>query len=166
VYRKDVAEIVGAALPGDRVRAGRTVPLRVSLRPYAGREYVDIVPITVPRSLAGRTVKLEVASGAEVKPDLPRPETLRGLMDNLATTFSAASLVVSIGTTDGGVSLRGCLIPGLPPSALDTLKPAHQSRRAEPYRMAERTVFPSARLVKGKQELTLRVEDENAGNGR
>jgi hypothetical protein len=35
-YRRDVAEIIGVSLPGQDVHAGDTVPLRVTLRPYAG----------------------------------------------------------------------------------------------------------------------------------
>ena len=49
-YRQDFAEIVSVALPSDEVRAGDTVPLRVTLRPYAGREYVETVPVADPRA--------------------------------------------------------------------------------------------------------------------
>ena len=49
-YRRDVAEIVGVSLPGQEVHAGDTVPLRVTLRPYAGPEYVETVPVIIPRT--------------------------------------------------------------------------------------------------------------------
>jgi len=156
-YRNDVAEIVGASLPDERVRPGETLPVRVVLRPYAGKEFVEVVPVLVPRALAGKTVKIEVASGALVRPDVPKPESLRGLMENLRVSYPGKSIVVSLSTSDSGVSLRGRLIPSLPDSALDTLRSANQTRRADGYRVADRTLHPCDRLVSGRQELTARV---------
>jgi hypothetical protein len=156
-YRNDVAEIVSASLPDDRVRPGEPIPVRVVLRPYAGKEFVEVVPVLVPRALAGKTIKIDVASGALVRPDVPKPESLRGLMENLGVSFPSKSIVVSVSTPDSGVSLRGRLIPSLPDSALDTLRSANQTRRADAYRMAERTLHPCDRLVSGRQELTARV---------
>jgi len=162
-FRRDVAEIVGVSMPGDVVHAGDTVALRVTMRPYAGSEYVEIVPVVIPRSVGGDMVKLEVASGAQVKPDTPQAESLRGYIDNLRKFYSASSIVVSVQTPDDGASLRGKLLSGLPPAALDTLRPGNQTRRADAYRVADRTVFPSKRLVSGKQELTLYVRDDVLG---
>ena len=71
--------------------------------------------------------------------------------------------MVSLQTPDDGASLRGRLLSGLPPSALDTLRPGNQTRRADAYRVADRTVFPSRRLVSGKQDLTVFVRDDNLG---
>jgi hypothetical protein len=156
-YRNDVAEIVAAALPDERVRPGENLPVRVVLRPYAGKEFVEVVPVVVPRALAGKTIKIDVASGALVRPDVPKPESLRGLMDNLRVAYPGQSIVVSLSTPDSGVSLRGRLIPGLPDSALDTLRSANQTRRADAYHVAERTLHPCDRLVSGRQELTARV---------
>ena len=73
-YRRDVAEIIGVSLPGQEVHAGDTVPLRVTLRPYAGPEYVETVPVVIPRTVAGEVIKIEVASGAQVRPDVPQAE--------------------------------------------------------------------------------------------
>jgi hypothetical protein len=156
-YRNDVAEIVSVSLPDERVRPGETLPVRVVLRPYAGKEFVEVVPVPVPRALAGKTIKIDVASGALVRPDVPKPESLRGLMENLGVSYPSKSIVVSVSTPDSGVSLRGRLIPSLPDSALDTLRSANQTRRADAYRVAERTLHPCDHLVSGRQELTARV---------
>ena len=67
-YRRDVAEIIGVSLPGQDVHAGDTVPLRVTLRPYAGPEYVETVPVIIPRTVGGQVIKIEVASGAHGPP--------------------------------------------------------------------------------------------------
>jgi len=156
-YRNDVAEIVSASLPDERVRPGETVPVRVVLRPYAGKEFVEVVPVLIPRALAGKTIKIDVAAGGLVRPDMPKPEGLRGLMENLGVSYPGKSIVVSVSTPDSGVSLRGRLIPSLPDSALDTLRSANQTRRADAYRVTERTHHLCDRLVIGRQELTARV---------
>jgi hypothetical protein len=165
-FRRDIAEIISVALPGDEVRAGDTVPLRVTLRPYAGREYVETVPVVIPERLAGRAVRIEVASGALVRPDIPRAETLVGFIENLRSYYTASSIVVSLSLPEDGASLRGHLIPSLPASALDTLRTASQTRRADSYRLAERTVVASTRLVSGRQELVLNVREDALGRNR
>ena len=156
-YRNDVAEIVGASLPDERVRPGETIPLRVVLRPYAGKEFVETVSVLVPRTLAGKAIKIDVAAGGLVRPDVPKPESLRGLMENLRASYPGQSIVISLATPDSGVSLRGRLIPSLPDSAMDTLRSANQTRRADAYRVANRTAHLCDRLVSGRQELTARV---------
>jgi hypothetical protein len=165
-FRRDLSEIVSVALPGDTVRAGDVVPFRVTLKPYAGPEFVETVPVRIPSSLAGQSVKVEVAAGALVRPDAAKPESLRGYIDNLRNYYNASSIVVSLNTPDDGASVRGHLIPNLPESALDTLRTGNQTRRADAYRVAERTVFPSTKPVTGRQELTLVVREDVLGKNR
>jgi hypothetical protein len=165
-YRKDFAEIISVALPSDEVRAGDTLPLRVTLRPYAGREYVETVPVQIPERLAGQAVRVEVASGSMVRPDVARPENLTGFIENLRSYYTASSIVVSLSLPEDGASLRGHLIPSLPPSALDTLRSASATRRADSYRVADRTVHPSQRLVTGRQELVVQVKEDSLGRNR
>jgi hypothetical protein len=162
-FRRDVAEIVAVSLPGEDVHAGDTVPVRVTLRPYAGPEYVETVPVIIPRAMAGETVKIEVASGAVAKPEVPQAESLRGYIDNLRRFYTASSIVVTLQTPDDGASLRGRLLSTLPSAALDTLRPGNQTRRADAYHVADRTIFPSSRLVSGRQELSVAVRDDNLG---
>ncbi len=163
-YRRDVAEIVGVAMPTQEVRAGDTVDLRVTMRPYAGSEYVETVPVIIPRTVAGQTLKIDVASGASVKPDLPQAETLPVYIENLRKSYSASSIVVTLQTPDDGASLRGRLISGMPASALDTLRTGNQTARAGAYHIADRTVFPARQLVSGKEELTVAVKSDALGD--
>jgi hypothetical protein len=165
-FRRDVAEIVGVSLPSEELYAGDTVPLRVTLRPYAGPEYVETVPMVIPRTVSGELIKIEVSSGALVRPDVPSAESLRGYIDNLRKFYTASSIVVSVQTPGDGASLRGRLLSAMPASALDTLRPGNQTRRADAYRVADRTVFPSRRLVSGRQELSVLVRDDTLGNGK
>jgi hypothetical protein len=163
-YRRDVAEIVSVAMPGGDVHGGDTIPVRVTLRPYAGPEYVETVPVIIPRTVAGQQVRIEVASGALVRPDVPQAESLRGYLDNMRKAYAASSIVVTLQTPDDGASLRGRLIQGLPASALDTLRPASQTRRADNYHIADRTVFPARQLVSGRQDLQVLVKDDTLGS--
>jgi hypothetical protein len=162
-YRRDVAEIVAVAMPTQEVHAGDTVDLRVTMRPYAGSEYVETVPVIIPRTVAGQTLKIEVATGASVKPDLPQAETLPVYIENLRKSYSASSIVVTLQTPDDGASLRGRLISGMPASALDTLRTGNQTARAGAYHIADRTVFPARQLVSGKEELTVAVKSDALG---
>jgi len=164
-FRADIAEIVGLAAPGEDVTAATTLPLRVTLRPYAGAEFVETLTIDVPRELAGRTMKIEVAGGAQVKPDLPRAENLRDFIENLRTYYAASTMVVSVVTKEDGASLRGQLIHNLPPSALDSLRGVHQTRRADIFQVVERTVFPRSRVISGHQTITVQVIDRKGPKG-
>ena len=93
-YRRDVAEIIGVSLPGQEVHAGDTVPLRVTLRPYAGTEYVETVPVVIPRTVARRAAQDRGRLGALVRPDVPQAESLRGYIDNLRKYYTASTIVV------------------------------------------------------------------------
>jgi hypothetical protein len=121
------------------------------------------VPVIIPRTVAGETLKLEVASGSLVRPDVPQAESLRGYIDNLRKSYSASSIVVTMQTPDDGAALRGQLIKGLPAAALDTLRPGNQTKRADSYRVADRTVYPARQLVSGRQDLQIQVKDDPLG---
>jgi hypothetical protein len=158
-YRAGTAEITALAAPGGKVRAGGRLPLTVTLRPYAGAERGETLDIAVPAALAGHAVKIEVAGGAQVKPELARAEDLAGLVANLRVFYPAQSLVVSLSTLDDGVALHGRLLRNLPPSALDTLRPAGQSRQADAFRVVSRTAFPRRVIITGQKSVTVRVRD-------
>ena len=102
-YRRDVAEIVGVSLPGQEVHAGDTVPLRVTLRPYAGPEYVETVPVDHPAhgGRRGRS-RSRSRSGALVRPDVPQAESLRGYIDNMRKYYGASTIVATLQTPDDG----------------------------------------------------------------
>jgi hypothetical protein len=162
-FRRDVAEIVAVSLPGQEVHAGDTVSLRVTLRPYAGPEYVETVPVVIPRTVAGEVIKIEVASGALVRPDVPQAESLKVYIDNMRKYYGASTIVATLQTADAGASLRGQLIQGLPASAMDTLRPSKATKRADSYAIADRTVFPAKHLVSGKQDLQVLVKSDVLG---
>jgi hypothetical protein len=159
-YKADVAEIVGVSLNSDELEPGSRPNLYVTLRPYAGAEYVQSIPLEVPRALAGQTVKVVVTAGNLAKPDVAPPESLGGLIDNLRKGYPARAIVVGLETPDEGVTLRGSVIPDLPGSVIDTLRPGASTRRADTFKRAARFVVPTHGVVQGKQEITIRVKDD------
>jgi hypothetical protein len=159
-YRAAVAEIVGIALNSDELEAGSRPNLNVTLRPYDGAEFTETIPIQVPRELVGQPVKIIASAGALAKPDLAPPESLGGLVDNLRKSYSARSIVVSFETFDEGVALRGRIVPDLPDSVIDTLRPGASTRRTETFRRALRVVAPMSMVVQGRQELAVRVRSD------
>jgi hypothetical protein len=159
-YKADVAEIVGVSLNSDELEPGSRPNLYVTLRPYAGAEYVQAIPFDVPRALAGQTVKVVVTAGNLAKPDVAPPESLGGLIDNLRKGYPARAIVVGLETPDEGVTLRGSVIPDLPGSVIDTLRPGASTRRADTFKRAARFVVPTHGVVQGKQEIAIRVKDD------
>jgi len=162
-FQRRVVEIVGAALPGGVVRAGQAVPLAVSLRPYAGAEYTQTIPFSIPSSAAGQTLKIEIVAGAAAKPDAAPPETLDAYLTYLTKYYPSSSIVISVQTLEDGAATRGRLLPDLPSAALDTLRTSARTRRTEVYRVADRVVIPTDRILLGKQELTVTVDANAAG---
>ncbi|HZS42274.1 MAG TPA: SpoIVB peptidase S55 domain-containing protein [Polyangia bacterium] len=159
-YKADVADIVGISLNSDELEPGSRPSLYVTLRPYNGPEYVQAVPFDVPRSLAGQTIKVVTTAGNGTKPDVAPPENLGGLIENLRKSYPARSIVVSLETPDEGVTLRGSVIPDLPGSIIDTLRPDASTRRADTFKRASRFVVPTHGIVQGKQEITVRVKND------
>jgi hypothetical protein len=159
LYRSQVADVVSLALPSDELEPGTTTMVRVAVRPFGqSLEYV-MVPVEVPRALAGQTVKLEVQAGAQVKPELAAPDSLSDFVDNLRKGYSGKSVVATITTSDEGVNLRGKIVPSLPASVLATLRPGASSRRGEVQKRIYRTVHDVGWVMQGKQELTVQIKD-------
>jgi hypothetical protein len=94
---------------------------------------------------------------------VPQAESLSVYIDNMRKYYGGSTIVVTMQTPDAGASLRGRLIEGLPASAMDTLRPANQTRRADSYAIADRTVYPMKQLVNGKQDLQLVVKSDVLG---
>lgn len=158
-YRPNIAEITGISMRADEVEPGSRPGLVVTLRPYNGPEFSHIVAIDIPAKLAGKTLKIEAAAGNLVKPDVAPPETLGALLDNLRKSYGARSIVVSMQTPDQGLMLREKVVPDLPASVMDTLRPGASTRRGEAFKLAARMVVPMPSIVVGKRELQIKVKE-------
>ena len=158
--RSDFAEITDLRVSSDEVDPGTRINLQATMRPFGGPEETRILPLEIPRSLAGTTLRVEVAAGGAVQPEIAAPEDVGDLLDAVEKQFPQNALVVSIYGPDEGVTLRGEVVPNLPSSVLDTLRPAASSRARGKLVGAARTVVPTGRILAGRAELSLRVRKE------
>ena len=46
---------------------------------------------------------------------------------------------------------------------MDTLRPSNQTKRADSYSIADRTVYPMKQLVSGKQDIQVLVKSDVLG---
>jgi hypothetical protein len=159
-YRSELAEIVGVSLVSDELEPDTRPSLYVTLRPYNGTPMVRAVPFEVPRWLAGQTIKIEASAGNLVKPESAPPESLSELVENLRKGYAAQKLVVTITSTDEGVSHRGHLIPSLPASVIATLRPGSTTRRGEVQKRLARFALDMGTILVGSKELTVQVKDD------
>jgi len=133
--------------------------LEVVLEPFEGPRYVERVPVTLPATLAGKIVKLEVVPGDFARLDVAPPENVGQLIDALRKTYAGNVLVVTAYTADEGVTMGGKIVPRLPDSALDSARPAASQKGAEPYRSMFRVAVPMKRVIQGRAELNVQVEE-------
>jgi hypothetical protein len=159
-YKADYAQVTGLRLSTDELEPGSRVNLQVLMLPYGKPEYVENIPIEIPRRLAGQSVRIDVAAGQTVRPDLPAPVNLRGYIDGLRRSYSSRTLVVTIQTPDEGAMIRGKVVPDLPSSELDTLRPSTATARSTSFRPGARIIHEARRVVTGQTSIQVRVKDE------
>jgi hypothetical protein len=160
-YRFDGwAEIRELRLGADELEPGQTTHLYVTLRTFDGPDILKVIPLAIPSSLAGSTLKVEVTAGSELRPDVASPRKLADLLHNLAQAYPADAMVVSLQLPDEGLALRGHVVRDLPASAVDALRPASSSERGDSFRHSLRTVVPMDRVIQGKQEIQVKVREE------
>jgi hypothetical protein len=106
-----------------RPRAGRTVPLKVLLRPHRGEEIVRTVPIQIPENARGNLSvvvsdgsRLAQADQAEAR-QLP-PRSVPQLLRVLNQTRRHDTLYVRLLSAEPGAVVRGERMAALPPSVL------------------------------------------------
>jgi hypothetical protein len=158
-YRVDVADIIEASLSAETVEPGSRPSLRVVLRPYGKKDETVSVPLYIPESLAGHTVKLTVQAGSTVRPDSAPPESLHQLIESFGRVYPQQAIVVSLEEPEEGLTLRGQLLPELPGSVLDSLRPSTEARRSDSLKHVQRDVVETSFITVGKQELSVRVRD-------
>jgi hypothetical protein len=158
-WQRDFSYVRSVSASAAEVDPGATLELRVLLGRYGAGPELRTVRVEVPRELAGRELDVEVAGGSEVVPDLAEPESLGDLIRNVSTRYPSDALVVSVRMPGQGVTLRGRVIPNLPGSALDALRPSVSTESGEPFQNFRRTVVPVGRVVLGRDRVRLRVRE-------
>jgi hypothetical protein len=157
-YRRAEAEIIGAYVAAERLRAGERVAVNVVLRPYDGPEEVRRLMVDLPATAAGEEVTVHVTGGAAARRPLAAPRSLDDVIGNLGRDFAATSVVVTLQRRTPGVSLRGHVALDLPPSALDALRPLAADVHEQPLSTVSQVELPAGRIVSGSARLELEVE--------
>lgn len=158
-WAREFAFVRSVSLARAEVDPGDEAELRVSLGRYGQPPEMRVIRVPIGRELAGREVELEVASGSDTVPDLAEPESLDDVLRNLQTRYPDDALVVSMKLPDQGVTLRGRVVPNLPSSALDLLRPGASTDGGEALQNMRRVVVPIGRVVLGRDRVRLRVRE-------
>lgn len=159
-FRNDVVEIVGLKVGTTTVKPGAKISLRVTFRPFSGRDFTKTYTVKIPAALDGSLISLEVASGSLVKPDLAAPQDLPQLLQNLQENYSARSLVISMATPHDGLALRGHVVRSLPQSAIDTLSTAANISDTKKLKTIWHHAHGTRRIIAGKKSIRIRVNSE------
>lgn len=158
-FGRNVAEVLGAYVTTEEPEPGSTLPVHVVLRPYAGPEEVRILRVPIPSNVEGQNLEIEITGGASASPPSPEPQSLDDVLSNLQRTFPSTSLVVTLRRQAPGVSVRGHVAEDLPPSALDSLRPAAQDSGARQLRTVAQRATPTNWVISGRARLRLRAAD-------
>lgn len=156
-FERDTVRIVDAAVSGDEVDPGSTVPIRVTLRRWSQDEEIRVVNVRIPQRLAGETVRVEIEGGGAVRMDHPQPRDLDELLTNVQQAYSSTSLIASVRTPQRGLRFAGHVVRHLPPSALDTLQLRNDADRNRPFITYDRHEVDLGAVVGGNARVDLRV---------
>ena len=147
-----------------RPRAGRTVPLKVLLRPHRGEEIIRTVPIDIPVNARGNLTivvsdgnRLAQADTAEAR-QLP-PRTMPQLVRALNHVRRNDTLYVRLQSAEPGAIVRGERMASLPPSVMavvDGDRSSGASASLNSATLGEWTIA-TGRAVSGTRTLTMAV---------
>jgi hypothetical protein len=110
-----------------RPRAGRTVPVKILLRPHRGDDIIRTVPIEIPSNASG-SLSLLVSDGARLaqaetrEARLPQPRSVPQLVRALGRERRNDRLYVKLLSSQPGAVVNGEILPSLPPSVLAVIE--------------------------------------------
>jgi SpoIVB peptidase S55 len=122
------ATLERAWIDDPRPRAGRTVPLKLLLRPHRGDEFVRTVSIEIPSNARGNLslvvsdgTRLAQAEQAELR-QAAAPRTVPQLVRVLNQARRGDTLYIRLVSRDAGAIVRGERLASLPPSVLEVVE--------------------------------------------
>ncbi len=153
-------------LDDTRLRAGRTVGLKVLMRSYRGEDTVRTIPVEIPQGTRG-PLTLLVTDGARLAQWEQREwrqaletQSVAQLIRVFNTTRRNNRLYVRLVRQEAGAVVRGEPLPALPPSALAVLEADRSGGSFTPLRSAvvAEWEFPLEHAVTGARQLTFTLE--------
>ena len=152
-------------LDDPRPRAGRTVPLKVSLRTFRGEEVVRTLPVTIPSNASG-TLSILVSDGARLGQAELRearlPQQQRGVSQMIRALNKGRrnnTLYIKLLGSDAGAVVNGELLSSLPPSVLGVLEADRNGGNFNPLHTATlgEWELPTDHAVSGARTITVTV---------
>ncbi len=165
---RQTATIERLRVPQSRVKAGDTVALTVTVRPY-GKPTVDVpVELSLPPNLPRGQVRVAVTSGSDaeeargaVGAARPRPVSLDQLIARYLALGDSSQLVAQAGLTGGGAAMLGEELPDLPRGAMSALR-ATRPTDLRPLAAVLKVVKPTEWVLSGRQMVVLQVDSAAA----
>ena len=156
-YGAPVEQIERVRINQEELRAGDLLEILVDLRPPRGPMRTEVISLRIPEDAGGERVVVELGGGGWITPYAPIPGDLDDLLDNLAQSYPARSMVGTIYRPGEGLATEHGLVETLPESVLQTLSPAGSNRRAVHFKQAARRVIRTDSIVQGQASLELEI---------
>lgn len=156
-YGAPVEQIERIRINQDELRAGDLLEVIVDLRPPRGPIRTEVISLRIPEDAGGERIVVELGGGGWVMPYAPLPGDLDDLLDNLAASYPARSIIGTIYRAGEGLATEHGLVEHLPESVLQTLSPSGSNRRAVHFKQAARRVIRTDSIVQGQASLELDI---------
>lgn len=156
-YGSPVETIERIRINSDQIRAGDLLEILVDLTPPRGPSRTELVSVRVPADAGGQRIVVELSGGEYVAPYAPLPNDLDALLDNLAASYPARSMIGTIYRTDEGLATEHGLLESIPESVLQTLSPSGSNRQEVHFKQAARRVIRTNSIIRGVAALELDV---------
>ena len=157
IYGAPVETIDRIRINAEEIRAGDLLEILVDLKPPRGPARTEVISVRIPADAGGERIVLELAGGEYVTPYAPLPHDLDDLLDNLADSYPARSMIGTVYRAGEGLATEHGLLESMPESVLQTLSPAGSNRKAVHFKQAARRVIRTNSIIQGEAALELDV---------
>jgi hypothetical protein len=163
------ATLQRAWLDDQRVRAGRTVPLKVLLRTYRGDEVLRTIGLDIPPNSSGRLSVLVSDGGRlaqieqrEVRAAQPQPKNVEQMIRTLNKSRRNNIVYVKLLGSEPGAVINGELLSQLPPSVLGVLEADRSAGSFNPLQSATlgEWEIPVEYAVSGSRTLSIAIAQD------
>jgi hypothetical protein len=150
---------IETVMPGRQtVAPGDEVTVRVTLRSRRGERRTVAVPVRIPAgAIPGRPIELRIMGGDDVRPDVPTPDDVEGVIRLIEAFSPSTDLVVEVPVPRIDVTRRGRTVRGVPASVLEGLLPSAGDGAVRLDQAVLRSKVSTDRAVRGSAVLRLNV---------
>jgi hypothetical protein len=156
-FDTNYGDITELRMPSTEVEAGKTYYAEVVLETYGKKDVVEKVPFTVPESLAGQMITIEVSAGDQARLDAAPVVDLKSLVKAIRKLLPGDVYAVSMYGAEQGASVDGIAVKDMPASVADRLHPGTSTQHVDDYRAIARSTSPASRVVNGLATAVVKV---------